>query len=408
MPDTNAVVLVIDRLGAGWLGPYGNTWLDTPNFNRLAAESVLCETLIADSPDLPGYYRAAWTGRHAIEPASSQRATLPTLASLAGPTSMLVTDDLHVSEQPETLDFSQIRVLPTSPPAANADSIEQTELFRFFAAATEDLHRQSRPQLLWLHSRGMAGAWDAPLELRYQFADEDDPEPPRFVVPPEAHLPENFDPDELLGIVHAYAGQVALCDLCLGMLLDALESHPLASQTLFIVTSPRGYPLGEHRRVGPCDQALYGELLHVPLLVRFPGGENAFARAQTIVQPEELYSLVAETCGWGQDVERPPSQLLRELRGEAPTSARAAYSIAAQQRAIRTPAWFLRHLQGEGGPNFELFAKPDDRWEANEVSSRGGDVVELLAAEFDRFQEAAASGQFTERPLAETLCDVWR
>ena len=33
----------------------------------------------------------------------------------------------------------------------------------------------------------------------------------------------------------------------------------------FAVTSPRGFPLGEHRRIGECDQALYGELLHVPV-----------------------------------------------------------------------------------------------------------------------------------------------
>jgi hypothetical protein len=408
MPAISAVVLVIDRLGAGWLGPYGNTWLDAPNFNRLAAESVLGETVIAESPDLAGYYCAAWSGRHAVEPANAQRTAIPALASHAAASSLLITDDQHVAQQPEALEFSHIQLLPTSLATANADSLEQTELFRFFTAASEELSRQARPPLIWLHSRGMSGAWDAPLELRYQFADEDDPEPPRFVVPPETQLQEDFDPDELLGSVHAYAGQVALADLCLGMLLDALESHPLASQTLFIVTSPRGYPLGEHRRVGPCDQALYGELLHVPLLVRFPGSENALARAQTLLQPEELYSLVANTCGWERDVERKASRLLRELRGEAPPSARAAYSIAGQQRAIRTPAWFLRQSQADGDPQHELFAKPDDRWEANEVSSRCGEIVELLAAELNRFREAAASGQFAERPLAEALYDVWR
>ena len=36
-----AVVLVIDRLGAGYLGPFGNTWIDTPCFNQLASQSLL-------------------------------------------------------------------------------------------------------------------------------------------------------------------------------------------------------------------------------------------------------------------------------------------------------------------------------------------------------------------------------
>jgi arylsulfatase A-like enzyme len=403
-----AVVLVIDRLGAGWLGPYGNTWLDTPNFNRLAAESVLCETAIAASPDLAASYRAYWAGRPAIDPADSGDAVSRALASHCGGRSLLITDDQCVAQLPGATAFSDCRLLAASPVTASAAEIEQTQLFRYFSAAVEALAKESEPQLLWLHSRGMGGPWDAPLELRYQFADEDDPEPPRFVDPPERHLPESFDPDELLGIVHAYAGQVALADMCLGMLLNALEASSQASETMFIVASSRGYPLGEHRRVGPCDQALYGELLHVPLLVRFPRREFALQRAQTILQPNEIHSLVREVCGSGEDSDARPSQLWQELRGEQPPAPRTAYAFAAQQRAVRTSAWFLRELQSDNGRHYELFAKPDDRWEANEVSSRCGEIVELLAAQLDAFQQMAATGQANEVPLAETLYDVWR
>jgi hypothetical protein len=253
----------------------------------------------------------------------------------------------------------------------------------------------------------MSGPWDGPSELRYQFADEEDPTPPSFVAPPETLLAENFDPDELLGFVHAYAGQVALADICLGMLLDAIEEHPLADETLLIVTSPRGYPLGEHRRVGACDEALFGELLHVPLLVRFPQDEHALSRSQQIIQPSEIYPLIGEACGW-----HPAglaSKLLRELRGDVAASPGLACAMGREQRAIRAPAWFLREAQSAGQPQYELFAKPDDRWEANEVSSRCGDVVELLAAELDRFSTAARDGQLAEpAPLPEILYEMWR
>ena len=36
----NAVVLVVDGLGAAMLGAYGNTWFETPNLDRLAARSL--------------------------------------------------------------------------------------------------------------------------------------------------------------------------------------------------------------------------------------------------------------------------------------------------------------------------------------------------------------------------------
>src|SRR5262249_61341886 len=142
------------------------------------------------------------------------------------------------------------------------------------------LSQAQRPFLLRIHAQGMTGPWDAPLELRYQFADEDDPVPPDFVEPPRKALTPDYDPDDLLGLAHAYAGQVALVDYCLGMLLEAVDRHPLGGETLLAVTSPRGYPLGEHLRVGPGDDALYGELLQVPLLVRPPDQTTALHRSQ--------------------------------------------------------------------------------------------------------------------------------
>jgi hypothetical protein len=69
----------------------------------------------------------------------------------------------------------------------------------------------------------------------------------------------------------------------------------------------------------------------------------------------------------------------------------------------------MRESQGDEERRYELFAKPDDRWEANEIASRCGEVVEVLAAELDRFGDAAGKGQLAESaPLAELLCDTWR
>lgn len=409
MPAPSVIVLVIDRLGAGWLGPYGNTWLETPNFNRLAAQGSVVETAIADSPDLVNAYRGFWLGAHELEPDRAEAVSLPTLLKPHHDSSLLVTDEPQLAGHRVASDFSRVQLLTADDATDAASEIEQTGLYRFFHAASAIVSEPHRPHFVWLHSRGLSAAWDGPLALRYQFADEDDPEPPDLVVPPERILPEDFDPDELLGIMQAYAGQVALADLCLGMLLDAIDDSPRGQDTLLVVTSPRGYPLGEHRRVGPCDHALYGELLHVPLLVRFPG-QTCPARLQSIVQPRELYRLIGEICQvHHHDAALAASLALRELTTGEAGPATAACSFAAGQRAIRTSAWFLHQQQSSEEPQSALYAKPDDRWEANEIASRCKDVVGLLANELDRFEAAAKRGTLAELPpLAELLSDRWR
>ena len=405
MRVSRAVVLVIDRLGAPWVGPYGNTWLDTPNFNRLAAHSLLIETAISDSPDLDVHCRSLWTGQHAMESVPSGR-PLPALAQQAGGAARLLTDHPQIASHRLAAQFHDRRLLTAPTVTEPAQQADETAFFQFFDAARNAVEQFSGPGLLCLYSRGMSGAWDAPLELRYQFADELDPDPPSFVDPPNRQLEAGHDPDELLGIVQAYAGQVALADMCLGPFLDAFESHPLASETLLVVTSPRGFPLGEHRRMGPCDDALYGELLHVPLFVRLPDHEAA--RLQTIVQPHKISRLIAEACDWARSGHDGESTVLDQLA--ASPSMNVSYALGQDERAIRTPAWFLRQANRDGSPAFELFAKPDDRWEANEVSSRCGDVVELLAAELQRFHDAAAAGGQPSSPAAlpDELCDIWR
>jgi hypothetical protein len=307
----------------------------------------------------------------------------------------LLTDEPTVAEHPLAAGFAE-RVLVASPPAGRADNLEETSLGRFFVQAMERLSRRTEPSILWLHSRGMAGPWDAPLDMRRQFADAEDPEPPDLIDPPEQRLASNFDPDALLGLAQAYAGQVALFDDCLGWLLESLDQHPLAGQTLIVLTAARGYPLGEHGRVGPCDQALYGELLHVPLVVRMPGGEHE--RNQRLVQPGDLFAILAN---WLES----EAGICQSL-GNA---GQVACSIGPGQRAIRTPAWFLRESIVGDEPVRELYAKPDDRWEANEVSSRCGEIVEVLAAQLDSFETAARDDRLASLPpLAELLVDVWR
>jgi arylsulfatase A-like enzyme len=182
----------------------------------------------------------------------------------------------------------------------------------------------------------------------------------------------------------------------------------LADETLLAVTSPRGYPLGEHRHVG--GNALYGELLHVPLFVRLPRGRGSAIRLQGLVQPCDLHATLAEWLQLPAAAKGGLAQsLLPAAFGEVSAGRQLAVAKAEGERAVRSPAWLLRESQTAAGEaRQELFAKPDDRWEANEVASHCGEVAEMLSAAADQFEQAAAGQLASLPPLAEVLCDTRR
>jgi hypothetical protein len=61
------------------------------------------------------------------------------------------------------------------------------------------------------------------------------------------------------------------------------------------------------------------------------------------------------------------------------------------------------------GEQHELYAKPDDRYEVNDVALRCQDVVEQLSETARVTGEAIARGdEASLPPLAEELTDAWR
>jgi arylsulfatase A-like enzyme len=413
--------LVVDRLRASALGAYGATWGETPRLDRLAVESLVCDFALVDQPTIAGFYRAAWRGGHALQgerPSGvGSQPALPTVLAGGGVRCVLVTDEpdlvgLEMAGLEMAADWDD-RVLSydvDSPwaemetPSAPAKSIAETEMARWFATTIDQLERlaeEGSPFCLWAHGRGMGGPWDGPVELRNGLVDPDDPPPPQGVEPPRRWLQADHDPDEVFGAACCYFGQVALLDTCVGLLLDQLAATGLDDSTLVVLVGARGFPLGEHRRLGLVDDALLGETLHVPLLLRYPGGASLLKRSPALVHPADLY---ATLCDWfGQTSRVDPvwsTNLATLLPGDdAPPRDRICMELAGE-RAIRIPGWFLRTPSGEPP---QLFVKPDDRFEANDVANRCEEVVDALVGAWDALADLAAGRSDVLPPLADEL-----
>jgi len=315
----------------------------------------------------------------------------------AGVNCTLLTDDRAVVEHPLAIEFDDCIQIdpPWQSQMAAEGAYEETHLARCFLQIIDWVQTAKRPFFLWCHLGSLGTTWDAPQECRERYWDESDPPLLATADVPDRMLAAGFDPDELLIYTQAYAGQIALLDTCLGGFLGVLDEHPAAHKTLLAVTASRGFPMGEHLRLGPCDEALHGELLHVPLLFRFPDRLGAMARSQALVEPADLWATILDRWRIAAAPPSPTAVSLLPLVREEPVAARSRLVVggAGQERAIRTPAWHLRKAEPP-----ELYAKPDDLWEVNDVAVRCQEVVENLLDAADRFEQAIYSGSLADLP----------
>lgn len=423
----NIVCVCLDRLHWGYLGCYGNTWVATPTFNRLAAEGFVLQNASCDTPDLASAYNSLWRGSHAAERAAGHdahdRATLIEQARSSGLHTVLVTDDPIVGEHPAGAAFDEKAEFDPPIPCEPAEDEEATHTSRLFAETIDRLAAVRRPFFLWFHAQALGGPWDAPTEMRNEYADEDDPEPPKFTEVPHRELPADVDLDERFGISQAYAGQVTLVDACLGGLLEQLDESGLADDTAVVVFAPRGIALGEHGVVGPFDDRLHGELIQTPWLIRLPGGRGMLGRSHALVQSCDLYWTIAallaspsspqpaDETSWGRSV-------LPLIDGAVDTLRDRALIVGGEESGIRTAAWYLRRRvpqvadgaatedSADEAPADQLYLKPDDLWEVNDVADRCPEIVEQLR-QVERETHAAIAAGAQPPALEEVLAEGW-
>ena len=93
----------------------------------------------------------------------------------------------------------------------------------------------------------------------------------------------DFDAYRLL-----YDGAIAYMDQCVARVVSALRARGVLDDTLLIITSDHGESFGEHGLIGH-QFSVYDNLLHVPLIIRFP---PSFQSGTVDKQPVQLVDLL--------------------------------------------------------------------------------------------------------------------
>lgn len=372
------LVVSIDRLPAWMLSSWGATWVSTPTFDRLAADGVAFDRLIATSTD-PRLTLAELTAE----------GRLWRTAAEAGWPAAIVTDDRRLPERPAGVEVVEVPAVPASRPAEEDGA---TSLARLFARA-EAIVCEGRHRLVWCHAGSLGVTWDAPSRYREAYVDPEDPPPPSGADVPRFEVTSGTDPDAVVGCRQAFAGQLTLLDGCLGGLVTVVRR--LEPAWALAVVGLRGMPLGLHGEVGcgaeeSASGTPYGESVHLPAVVVAPAGRMAGQRYSGLVIPADVGATLVELVVPPPAVEGPApvcgarslAGLLTSWRHEPRDRVVVAAGV---RRALATPGWHLVvEPTAEGGQLVRLFAKPDDFFELSDVADRCPAVAEELSATLER------------------------
>jgi arylsulfatase A-like enzyme len=379
-----ALVIVVRALHLGYVGCYGNEWIETPALDRLAAEGVLFDQHYADSPDAAGAECAWWRGHYAF-PLTADEAPIaqrgPDLLALLQHAGIVTT-----------------RVGNGGPPERALEAVRQAVQCLAPAGSC----------LLWLDLASLMPPWNPPEPFRSQYfggaaddadlTDSETTEADEPLVPWTGLLPPALHPDDdrtYVRLQRTYAGTVTYLDSVLARLLDGLRRRQLLDGLLLILTADHGLPLTEYGTAVGHHLRLHDEVIHVPLIMRLPGAAQAGRRISALTQPVDLMPTLLEAFG----VPLPPvhgHSLFPILKGEAPEVrpyAAAGVRVGeAVEWTLRTPDWaFLLPVSTAagappGGP--QLYVKPDDRWEVNNVVQHHLELSERLEQTLRGFVEA--------------------
>ena len=430
----NTVVIVLARCPVGCLGPYGNEWVATPHLDRLAAGGVVFDRHTSDCPQEQAARRAWRTGRHQYPGAEPGGTDLFTRLAERGVRAVLIDGTRHGCDGEFYAGFAE----KFTPRPLADDPTPTAGLLRLLPEVAATL--AGGPWLVWVELDRLVPPWDVPRDvfeayIEDVFDDEpDDPasrestldmdevltadddievidpraeeyseeidvedDQPELVVQREAVKPWTEPPTGWLDrndlasweLLHrSFAAAVTVADAGLGKLFAALTEHGLGDAA-WLFTSDRGQALGEHGVVGDFRPWLYQELVHVPLIVRLPNQAGEGRRVGGLTVPADLTPTLLDLHGVtipeGLDgVSLVPQLQVRESTDRERVVSGLADDVAAE-RAVRTLDWAcvvpVRVPVDDDPREIELYVKPDDRFEMNDVAKEYGEVTEALAGE---------------------------
>ncbi|MBP6875055.1 MAG: sulfatase-like hydrolase/transferase [Candidatus Eisenbacteria bacterium] len=199
------------------------------------------------------------------------------------------------------------------------------------------------------------------------------------MLPSESPL---LPPGDLARIVDFYDGSIRYTDEQIGRILTELSRLGLDRNTLVIVTGDHGDEFLDHGNIFHQTPYLYDELIHVPLMIRYPG--VAPRREAAIVRHIDLFPTLLQAMDLPEEAGARGVSILASLQsGEQPANPPIAFSQSYEFVSVRTPERKLMYdLPRDGGYCFDLVQDPKETANRYGDGAAGCDTLEAAMIDF--------------------------
>jgi len=434
----NVVLIVLDSLRQDHVGAYGNDWIQTPQFDRFASESVRYTRCYPEAlPTLP-MRRSLYTGRRIFPfpeiatdfsvlyqfpgwgPIRPDRQTISEVFMKNGYRTCLVADLWHMFKTHrnfhrgfhsyEWVRGQEMDTYKTGPALDEAfiekfipethkknekvkrfigqyllnnihlseEDRSQAQIFRKASKWLEE-NQDAKDFFLIVESFDPHEPWMPPQYYRRLY-DPDDDCPTDCIQPPYVKWQEYLTPRELKRLQANYAGLVTMLDRWFGYFMEALRCSGRLEDTVVAVVTDHG-----HNIAYPGDQDYVGKHGHpsthgvndLVLMVRHPKGVGAGTVSELLCQNFDVTTTLLDLAG----VEKPAEMEGRNIWEPALKGAGLREYSSTVWGTVTTVVtddwWYNSNLWGEGRRLFDM--KTDPRHTHNLAQSSPEVCEELLA-----------------------------
>jgi len=149
---------------------------------------------------------------------------------------------------------------------------------------------------LWVDCFDPHEPWDPPAA----FDTYTDPRynGPRLILPMGGLHERWATPDEVRLMRGLYAGEATFVDRWIGTFLEALGELGYLDDSIVLILSDHGHPLGDHGKFLKGADRLYNEMLRIPFMMRLPQGRHGGVRTEALVQFHDMLPTLLDLLGY--------------------------------------------------------------------------------------------------------------